>query len=185
MVDLYDVCIPVLLRYLDNLDGILAKAEASLHKIRADEEALLSQALRDDMLPLKWQLEVAIGFALRTVNPLLPTPLTVPAGPLDNIPAIRSLARRSRAELAAIPREALVGPEVVVCEEAGQAVFERPALDFVTQYALPNFFFHLTMAYALLRQAGCPIGKSDFDGFHQYAADINLVREFGSGAEYS
>jgi uncharacterized protein len=63
-----------------------------------------------------------------------------------------------------------------VSEKAGQAVFERPALEFVTCYALPNFFFHLTTAYAILREAGCPVGKGDFDGFHRYGADVDLTR---------
>jgi hypothetical protein len=36
------------------------------------------------------------------------------------------------------------------------------------QYALPNFFFHLSMVYALLRQQGLPLSKADFDGWHVY-----------------
>jgi len=180
MISLHDICIPVLLRYLDNLDGILVKAEAYLRESGADEQTLLCQALREDMLPLKWQLKVAIGFALRTVNPLLLAPLTLRDGPIDSIAAIRSLGRHSRAQLAALPREALAGPKIMVREEAGQAVFERPALDFVTQYALPNFFFHFISAYALLRQAGCLIGKGDFDGFHHYGPDVDLAREVAS-----
>ncbi|WP_295961007.1 DUF1993 family protein [Rhodoferax sp.] len=43
-----------------------------------------------------------------------------------------------------------------------------PGEAFLSQYALPNFFFHLTSAYALLRQQGVPLGKADFDGWHQY-----------------
>ncbi len=39
---------------------------------------------------------------------------------------------------------------------------------FLLQYALPNFFFHLTTAYAILRSCGVPLGKQSFDGFHAY-----------------
>jgi Domain of unknown function (DUF1993) len=75
MAELYDITLPVLLRYLDNLDGLLAKAGTHLRDSGADETALLDRALQEGMFPLKWQLKIAIGFALRTVNPLLPEPL--------------------------------------------------------------------------------------------------------------
>ncbi len=43
-----------------------------------------------------------------------------------------------------------------------------PAPDFLFQYALPNFFFHLATAYAILRGHGVPLGKADYDGLHKY-----------------
>jgi len=61
------------------------------------------------------------------------------------------------------------------CPLAGRAIvsFAGDALplaggDYYLLYAVPNFFFHLTMVYAIARQAGVPIGKADFDGFHAY-----------------
>lgn len=53
-------------------------------------------------------------------------------------------------------------------DQAGQATVTLPGEAFLSQYALPNFFFHLTSAYALLRQQGVPLGKADFDGWHRY-----------------
>ena len=183
MAELYDITLPVLLRYLDNLDGLLGKVGMHLRDSGVDEAALLDRTLQEGMFPLKWQLKIAIGFALRTVNPLLPVPLAEPDGPINTIEDMRALAREARSALSAIPREALVVPEDMrVSEKAGQAAFERPALEFVTCYALPNFFFHLTTAYAILRRAGCPIGKGDFDGFHHYQAGVDLVRAVKTGA---
>ena len=46
-------------------------------------------------------------------------------------------------------------------------LFRSPA--FLQQYALPNFFFHVTTAYAILRHLGVELGKADYDGFHVYA----------------
>jgi hypothetical protein len=43
-----------------------------------------------------------------------------------------------------------------------------PGPEFLYQYALPNFFFHLTAAYAILRHEGVALGKQDFDGWHAY-----------------
>jgi len=45
----------------------------------------------------------------------------------------------------------------------------------VLSYAMPNFFFHLCMAYALLRAQGVPLGKPDFDGWHRYAPGFSFV----------
>jgi hypothetical protein len=56
----------------------------------------------------------------------------------------------------------------VLQSQAGQALVSLPATEFLLQYALPNFFFHLSAAYALLRSQGVALGKRDFDGFHSY-----------------
>ena len=44
-------------------------------------------------------------------------------------------------------------------------------------YALPNFFFHYSMVYAIARQAGVEIGKSDFDGYHDYPVGFTFMSE--------
>jgi uncharacterized protein len=46
-----------------------------------------------------------------------------------------------------------------------------PAPEFLLQYGLPNFLFHVTTAYAILRAQGVPVGKGDFDGFHAYPSN--------------
>lgn len=53
--------------------------------------------------------------------------------------------------------------------QAGLEAVELPGRSFLTQYALPNFFFHVTTAYAILRHLGVGLGKGDYDGFHVYA----------------
>jgi hypothetical protein len=42
-------------------------------------------------------------------------------------------------------------------------------------YAVPNFFFHYAMVYAIARQGGVPVGKSDFDGYHHYPSDFTFA----------
>ena len=51
---------------------------------------------------------------------------------------------------------------------AGFADLALPGPDYYLLYAVPNFFFHYTMVYAIARQAGVDIGKADFDGYHAY-----------------
>ena len=68
------------------------------------------------------------------------------------------------------PRQFAGAEERVIVDRAGNADVSLPGRRFLCEYALPNFFFHLSTAYGILRQAGLPIGKSDFDGFHTYPA---------------
>ena len=66
------------------------------------------------------------------------------------------------------PSQYVGGESRVLESQAGNARVSLPAPEFLLQYALPNFFFHLSMAYAILRSQGVPIGKAQFDGFHDY-----------------
>lgn len=64
--------------------------------------------------------------------------------------------------------------ERTVRHTAGEAELEQDAATFVTLFALPNFFFHLGMAFAILRHGGAVIGKADFDGQHVYPAGFRF-----------
>lgn len=57
---------------------------------------------------------------------------------------------------------------------AGDAKLEQDATNFVTLFALPNFYFHLTMGYAILRREGVELGKSDYDGQHIYPSGFHF-----------
>lgn len=178
MADLFDVSVPVFLRYLTNLDAILDKTAEHLQLQGMEQAEVLNLALQPNMFPLKWQVRIALGFSIRAINPVLQQPIMLDDGPIESIDDIRLLLGNTIARLKNVSRRDFAGGEArLVREKAGQAVFEAKAMDFVTQYALPNFFFHLGMAYSLLRLAGCPIGKGDFDGFHQYEAGVNLMAE--------
>lgn len=57
---------------------------------------------------------------------------------------------------------------LLVTDIAGEAEVHLSGNRFAHEYALPNFFFQLCMAYAILRHEDVPLGKADFDGFHLY-----------------
>ena len=62
----------------------------------------------------------------------------------------------------------------IISHRAGFADLTQTAPDYLHQFALPNLWFHLTMAYATLRHAGVPLGKADFDGLHSYPAGFSF-----------
>jgi uncharacterized protein len=166
---LHNTTVAVFSRYLRQLDGMLAAAQQHLRAQRLDEHALLDARLAPTMLPLHEQVCIAANFAFRTCAPLA----SLPVPPYPDVPArfdaLRHRVAESIAFVDGLPARALQAAEsLLVTDIAGQAEVHLPATRFAHEYALPNFFFHLCMAYAILRHRGVPLGKADFDGFHLY-----------------
>lgn len=166
---LYQASVPVFLRYLDHLTGLVTAAERHARTRGLDIDALLAARLAPDMLPFERQVVIATNFTLRAAFPLAGAPVP-PEGEFPATPAgLRQRADRAMALLRALAPAQFDGAEARVLESrAGDALVRLPATEFLCQYALPNFFFHFTTAYAVLRHVGVPLGKEDFDGFHTY-----------------
>ncbi len=176
MTDLYQLSVPVLIRYLGQLDGMLARLSAFAQNSGRSEQDLLALSLADGMFDLRRQMLIAAGFSIRTVRPMTERLRPLPDAEAETIAELRARLGERIAALSELRPDDLNGKEALrVTETAGEARFETDALTFVTQYALPNFFFHLMTAFAILRMAGVPLGKADFDGFHAYPADFRFV----------
>lgn len=168
-IALHAASVPVFLRYLERLRHLVDAAEAEV-KARGDAPAdWLGARLAPDMLPFEQQVSIAAHFALRACFPL--AGLAVP--PYGDFPptfdGLRQRIARVVDLLGALDPLQFDGAASRTLEsQAGRARVVLPAPEFLLQYALPNFFFHLTSAYAILRQRGVALGKQDFDGFHAY-----------------
>ena len=128
---------------------------------KAGPEALAAQVA--DAVPAGQQFATAAGFALRIACPLAGR--EVPSLPAALAPRLAV----ARATLGGMRQDEFLGAEDRrILHRAGMADLAQTASDFLHLYGLPNFFFHLTMGYAALRQAGVALGKADFDGFHAY-----------------
>jgi hypothetical protein len=165
---LFDACVPVLLRYLDSLDRILIAVEALAPGQAAQ---VLEARLAPDMLPFARQVETAAHFALRTAYPLARCTVPPFVASDSTVEGLRVRVRANRALLGALAPEDFAGAESrTIAEQAGEARVELPAARFLSEYALPNFFFHLGMAFAIARAHGCALGKAQYDGFHVYSS---------------
>ncbi len=168
---LYAASVPVFKRYLANLAGMLRIAQAHALQVGQDPEPWLQKRLAPDMLPLVTQIEIAANFSLRATFPLASKPV-VPFGEFP--PSFAGLNLRladASAQLDSLSPTDFDGDAARLIEElAGQAKVRLMPAEFLYLYALPNFFFHTSMAYAILRAAGVPLGKGDFDGIHHYTA---------------
>ncbi|CAN1534366.1 Protein of unknown function DUF1993 [Caulobacteraceae bacterium] len=152
---------PVFTRALNNLSAMIDKTLAA----GVSEATLLEARLAPDMHPLPRQIQMASDSAKGAVARL--AGVEPPAMP-DTETTIAELKARIAATIAyvnSIDAAALDGAEdrEVVLKFPG-AEMKFTGADFLTGFALPNFFFHITIAYALLRANGAPIGKMDFLG---------------------
>ncbi|HEY5800040.1 MAG TPA: DUF1993 domain-containing protein [Burkholderiaceae bacterium] len=155
---LYATSVPVLQRYLARLTALVDRAGG------AD---LLAARLAPDMLPFATQAEIAANFALRAAYPLAGLPVPDYGAFAATADGLRQRIARVQTLLAQLDPSRFDAARTV-SDQAGKALVTLQADRFLHEYALPNFFFHLTTAYAILRAAGLALGKQDYDGWHDY-----------------
>jgi hypothetical protein len=168
---MYEASVPVFARYLRQLGVMLSLAEEYVAKHNGDPQLVLQARLSPSMYPFATQVQIAVGFAFRACAPL--AGLEVPA--LGERP--QSFLELHTSVSEALAFLATLAPAQIEDSESGtfssQAGFGSVSLQgpvFLLQYALPNFLFHVTTAYAILRHIGVGLGKANYDGFHVYAA---------------
>jgi uncharacterized protein len=168
-VSLYSVSVPVFLRYLERVAVFLDAAERFSEVGQHSVEELLGARLAPNMLSFERQVFVATSFTLRVCFPMAGEPIP-PYGEFpETLQGIRARLQRTADLLRTLRPEQFVDAEARALEsQAGDALVRLPVPEFLFQYALPNFFFHITTAYAILRSQGVPLVKEDFDGFHSY-----------------
>ncbi|MBN8996022.1 MAG: DUF1993 domain-containing protein [Rhizobiales bacterium] len=162
---IYDASVPVFTRMLASLSHVLTKGASFAEARKIDPAVLLATRLYPDMFPLSRQVQLATDHAKgasarlsQTENPKMP----------DTEATFAELAGRIEKTLAfigGIDRKAFDGAdgrEVTLMQGGKERVHPGPA--YLTGIALPNFFFHVTTAYDILRHVGVEIGKRDFVG---------------------
>ncbi|MBD8064747.1 DUF1993 domain-containing protein [Devosia sp. PTR5] len=164
-LSMYDVTVPVFKRMLTNLLAFLDKAEADAAARKYGTETLVNDRLAPDMIPFRGQVMIATDHVKGCVSRLAGVP--VPSWPDEEttFDELRQRVRKTLDLLDAVTPESLAGSETrdVTLKLGGNDVVMN-GLDYATQRALPNFFFHVTTAYAILRHNGVPLGKRDFIG---------------------
>lgn len=164
-VSLYDVTVPVFTRMLTNLLVFLDKAEADAAARKYDTAVLVDARLAPDMIPFRGQIMIATDHAKGCVSRLAGKP--VPSWPdtEKSFPELRARIQQTIDLCAAAERADFDGAETrPVALKLGGKDVTMDAVDYVNQRALPNFFFHVTTAYAILRHNGVGLGKADYIG---------------------
>ncbi|WP_339913459.1 DUF1993 domain-containing protein [uncultured Brevundimonas sp.] len=160
--ELYDLTVPLFSKRLEALSALLDKARDHAGQ---DADALLEHRLIADMHPLTRQVQMAADSAKLCVARLSGRDAPVMEDTETTIDQLQARIRATLDYLASVPRESVDGQEdreVVLTFPSGEMRFI--GRDYAIGFAQPNFYFHLTTAYALLRARGVPIGKRDFFG---------------------
>lgn len=163
--ELHDLIVPPFARGFAAMAQFLEKGEAWASEQGAAPETLLTARLFPDMLPLTSQIQRASDTAKFAVARL--SGITPPAM-ADTEASFADLQQRIAATVAvlhSVPRDQIDGREGVDVEvKTPSRTVHFKGLAYVTNFALPNFYFHVTTAYAILRANGVPIGKLDYLG---------------------
>jgi hypothetical protein len=165
MTSLYDLTVPAFRRGFAGLSIILTAGEKYARDHGIAEADMLDTRLVDDMAPLTAQVQRASDTAKGAMVRIGGIPNLAMA---DDEASFATLQQRIAATLAfldTVPRAAIDGKEdapVTLVTSGGSVDFTGRS--YVLGFVLPNFYFHITTAYALLRMRGVPIGKMDYLG---------------------
>jgi len=165
-LSLYDITIPIFTQTLSALAGVLEKAEVHCAEKNMSPQDWVDARLFSDMAPLSFQVKQTAAHsagALAAVQKgvfspdITPPPETYAALKSVVTDALDALARYTPADI-----NALEGRDMRF--EFRERVLPFTAENFLLSFSLPNFYFHATTAYDILRHNGVPLGKRDFMG---------------------
>ncbi|MDQ4421775.1 DUF1993 domain-containing protein [Sphingobium sp. DEHP117] len=165
---LYDATIPCYLQILEAGLGLIDKAQAFCADNDVAEEALLAEHFGADMLPLAMQLKWMTTHSLGAIEGVRAGKFSPErSAPAETFSAFREQMSATIAALKAIAPEEIesfVGRDMVFEVPAMNVRMDFTAESFLLSFSLPNFYFHATTAYDILRHKGVDIGKRDFLG---------------------
>jgi len=162
-MNLYDATVPIFTKQLTAIGRWLDKAIALSDTKKFDPEILLQQRLAPDQYPLVRQIQAACDQAKHTVAKLAGKEAPSHPDTEKTVAEIRARVKTVIDYLATFKREELAGAEERPCRHTWMP--EGKTLrggDYLDHFALPNYYFHLTTAYAILRHNGVDVGKMDF-----------------------
>jgi hypothetical protein len=171
--DLYTVTIPQMMRMLENLTKILDKGvefAATKKTERSDfTEALLNDRLVFNQYPFVRQVQIACDMGKAAAARLSRQEPPAMPDTEKTVDELKTRIQKTLDFMRTVKPESVAGNEDIVISMPPyykkQYGAERlTGFEYATMYALPNFYFHMTTAYDILRKNGVPVGKSDYLG---------------------
>ena len=160
---MHAVSAPIFVRNLNNLASMLSKAEQQAKTKGYDPAVLLNQRLAPDMFPLTKQIQIACDHAKGCVARLAGEPPEVMEDTETTFAELQARIKKVLGVVQSYKPEQLDGSETrEITIKIPNSEFKFSGLDYVNHWAMPNFYFHATMAYAILRHNGIDLGKRDF-----------------------
>jgi len=164
-ITMYSTSVPIITRMLGNLLTWLDKAEAHAQARKFDASVYLAARLAPDMLAFTKQIQIACDAAKFGVARLAGIEAPRFEDDESSLSELRVRIRKTLDFVQSVPPERIDGTEnkdVVVPRREGSMTLAGET--YLKQFVLPNFFFHVTTTYALLRHNGVELGKADYLG---------------------
>jgi hypothetical protein len=165
-VSLYQVSVPIFMQHLAALDAMLDKAAAHAEAKKFDAAVLLNTRLFPDMFPLVRQVRACTDHAISASGRLSGKELPTFPNTEASIPELKERIAKTLAFLKTVKPAEVDGQEdrdISITFPSG-ATRQFKGQGLLLGNSLPNFYFHLTTAYNILRENGIEIGKRDFMG---------------------
>lgn len=165
-ISMYAASVPLLKQLLGSLDAILGKAAAHARDKNIDPVELLQARLSPDMLPLIKQVQIATDNAKGIAARLSGIEIPSFADTEQTFEELQARIAKTLAFLDTVKPEQVNGSEEreVVVYKGAPYEMQLQGQNYLVHFGLPNFLFHVTTAYAILRHNGVVIGKDDFIG---------------------
>jgi hypothetical protein len=151
-------------KLLDKVDTHAKSKQLEWHPAGMQEDALLQSRLISDQFPFVRQVQVACDNAKNGVARIAEVEAPKMEDTEKTIAELKARIDATVKFLKSIKPEQIIGKEDVKIALPYWGGKHMPAFDYVTQYLLANFYFHVTTAYSIMRKNGVQIGKGDFTG---------------------
>lgn len=161
---LYDATIPQFTKMLKNLSAFFDKAAAHAELKKFDVDVLLNTRLAPDQFPLVRQVQIACDTAKLGVSRLTGRDAPTHDDAEKTLPELRARIESVIAWLATVAPEDFAGAEQRRITQPRWAGKSLSGAEFAQQHVIPNFYFHVTTTYAILRANGVDVGKKDYLG---------------------
>ncbi|MBD2838911.1 DUF1993 domain-containing protein [Pseudomonas sp. JM0905a] len=164
-LSMYETSIPVLTRMLGNLSNLLKKGEANAQARSIDPKVFIDSRLAPDMYPLARQVQIASDMAKGCAARLAGVEVPSWEDTESTFEELQARIAKTLDFIKGIDAAKLEGSEtrtVVLKMRSGEISFS--GRDYLLGFAMPNFYFHVTAAYAILRHNGVDVGKMDYLG---------------------
>lgn len=165
-MSLYDLSVPSYLQITGAVEGFLARAASHFKDNNTDANEVVDHRLFPDMLPFRFQIVAVAHHSIGAIRGIQ-SGVFGPPGPIGELDfaGLQTMVKEAREALQQVKAD-----EVNACE-GKDVVFQMrdtkipfTAEGFIQSFSMPNFFFHATTAYDILRTKGVPLGKRDFLG---------------------
>ncbi|WP_102794441.1 DUF1993 domain-containing protein [Bowmanella denitrificans] len=164
-LSMFNASIPLLMQGLNNLLVILGKAETFAEQKKVASDVMAASRLAIDMVPLTRQVQIACDTAKGCGARLSGQDNPSFADDETNLQELQARVRKTLAFLEQLHAEQFEGSEdKAIVLNFPSITLNFNGQDYLTQFVLPNFYFHLTTAYGILRHIGVDLGKRDYLG---------------------